>query len=134
MKIKIKDREAMRIRKRLRKWEKKRRALEPVRPERRRSTLGLILTIASLPSGCATYTPNVRIPPRLVLPELATLRAQEIDLDAYPIEPLCPSSSTPLAELDADAAARERANPEREAKAAMADLEMQKFLEGWEWY
>jgi hypothetical protein len=99
-KIKIKDKIAMRIRKRLRKWD----------AAQKTKTLIVASTLALL-AGCASYTPSIALPPRLILqpaarncPDLeplpfvkhslaeleadaavdAILRAMEIDLDAYP--------------------------------------------------
>lgn len=85
MKIKIKDRVAIRIRKRLRKWEAAKKAKAP-------AVVSMLLAV--LLASCAAYTPNIQVPPRLVLQQAR----------ACPdLEPL-PFVKHSLAELDADAA------------------------------
>lgn len=97
MKKKIKDKVAMRIRKRLRKWD----AAQKIK------TL-IVTSVLALLAGCATYTPSVAIPPRLVLqptracPDLEGLVAGGGEPVAG-LEPL-PFVKHSLAELDADAA------------------------------
>jgi len=86
-KIKIKDKIAMRIRKRLRKW------------DAAQKTRTLVVTSALvLLASCAAYTPNIALPPRLIL-QPAARNCPDPDL-----EPL-PFVKHSLAELDADAAA-----------------------------
>lgn len=128
MKIKIKDREAIRRRKRFRKWEAKQRLRHTppsVRPGKR--TLGLILGfLAALFSGCATavYTPSIATPPRLVLQQPAPA------IPCRELEPL-PFVKHSLAELEADEAAELRAHPEREAREAQAVWQLNEFIAKW---
>ena len=83
-----------------------------------------------LATGCATTrTPSTpiaytQIPPRLVPP------SDNYDSN-FNLEPL-PFTKHSLAELDADRAAIERANPEREALEGIADFQINEFLKGWE--
>jgi hypothetical protein len=147
MRIKIKNREAMRLRKRLRKLEAKQRVRHPppfVRPSERgtlvrpseRATLALVLAISALLSSCATrsYTPHVEIP-RLVLQQPCECPQQrdfsrEIDLDIdFSLPAPLPFVKHSLAELEADEAAALRAHPEREALEANAAFQINTLLQ-----
>lgn len=129
-KQKIKDKVAMRIQKRLRKW--------AAQQQRRGGKPALVLCFAALLlASCATsgYTAPLDSPPRLAAPppcacpERNPARDIDLDIDFAP-EPL-PFVKHPVAELYADEAAAARANPEREAREAIADFKIGEFLRRW---
>lgn len=128
MKTKIKNRALIRLRKKLRRL-----GLIP---------LALLASLAALGAGCATggYTPHVEIP-RLVLqqpqqshncPDLDRAAILDIDLDFEPDPAPLSFVKHPLEELEADEAAAQHANPEREALEAIAGFKIIEFLRGWE--
>lgn len=133
-KQKIKDKVAIRIRKRLRKWAAQ-------QQQRRGSKPALVLFFAALLVSCATsgYTAPLDSPPRLAAPppcacpERNPARDIDLDIDFPPpaLEPL-PFVKHPVAELYADEAAAARANPEREAREAIADFKIGEFLRSWD--
>ncbi len=95
-----------------------------------RAAAGLLIAILFGCIGCATsYTPNVQLPPRLVLQPRADINLDiDLDCDFNAPEPL-PFVKHSLAELEADEAAALRAHPEREALEANAAFQINTLLQ-----
>jgi hypothetical protein len=86
-----------------------------------RIAAGVLLAALFAFTSCAVHTPNIQLPPRLVL---QPMRA------CSDLEPL-PFVKHSLAELEAYQAAAEHANPEREALEGMAAFQLNELLKEW---